>query len=69
MASPYETAADYGKRHAADVANQFISAGLGDRLFDIPSFKLAQSTLADLLTNAYISGMLEARRRLDGGAE
>jgi hypothetical protein len=67
--SPYETATDYGKRHAADVAETFIAAGLGNRLFDIPSFKIAQSTLADLLTNAYISGMLEAQRRLTGGAE
>jgi hypothetical protein len=69
MASAYETAVNHGKVTAAAVAETFISAGLGDRLFDIPSFKLAQSTLADLLTNSYISGMLEARRRLDGGGE
>jgi hypothetical protein len=67
--SAYETSIDYGKETAAAVAETYISNGLGDRLFDIPSFKIAQSTLAALLTNAYTSGMMEALRRLSPPVE
>jgi hypothetical protein len=62
--SAYETSIDYGKETAATVADTFIPNGLGDRLFDIPTIRMAQSTLAALLTNAYTSGMMEALRRL-----
>jgi hypothetical protein len=66
--SAYETSVAYGRTVARVLTEKYIYAGLGDSLFDITMVRISESSLSELLANAFVSGQLDALTRLQGGA-